>query len=267
MSVYFKAKVCWITGASSGIGEALAIALARQGAHLILSARREEQLKEVAQKCTGASSIKILPFDLLDIHLIPQKTEEIIQTSGRIDCLFNNGGISQRSLVSATPLEIDRRVMEINYFSNIALAKAVLPYMIKQRSGHIAVISSLAGKLGFFYRSAYAASKHALHGFYEALRLEHAENGIRVTIVCPGYIKTDISLNAITANGERHGLMDRNQAGGMEADVCAEKILSGMARNKKELLIGGKERIPVYLKRYLPVLFHWLMPRLKPKQP
>lgn len=262
---YFKGKVCWITGASSGIGEALALALAEQGAILVLSARREQELKKVADQCRGAQNITILPFDLIEISLFTQKAKEVAEAFGGIDFLFNNGGISQRSSVRETSLEVDRHLMEVNYFSNIALTKAVLPYMLQRGFGHIAVMSSLAGKLGFFYRSAYAASKHALHGFYEALRLENASSGIRVTIVCPGYIKTHISLNALTASGEKYGKMDENQANGLEASVCAEQILLGMERNRKEMLIGGKERIPVWLKRYAPGLFHWLMPRLKPR--
>jgi dehydrogenase/reductase SDR family protein 7B len=264
MAAYFKGKVCWITGASSGIGEALAIALAEQGACLVLSARRESLLLELSLKCPGAEKIKILPFDLIDIHLFDNMTQEVINSFGKVDFLFNNGGIGQRSLVSETPLEIDRRMMEINYFSNIALAKAVLPYMLKNNNGHIIAMSSLAGKLGFFYRSAYSASKHALHGFYEALRLENMEHGIRVTLVCPGYIKTNISLNALNASGEKHGIMDQNQASGMSANKCAALILKGVQHKKMELLIGGKERIPVFLKRFLPVIFYWLMPRLKP---
>ena len=266
MSSYFRNKVCWITGASSGIGKALALALAKEGAILVLSARREEQLKEVAKACRGAADILILPFDLQDISFFQQKTETVLARFQRIDFLFNNGGISQRGLASETPLELDRKLMEINYFSNIALTKCVLPYMLRQGSGHIAVMSSVAGKLGFFYRSAYAAGKHALHGFYEALRLENQAAGIRVTLVCPGYIKTDISLHALNAKGEKHGKMDANQAQGMEPERCASLILRGMQKNRKELLIGGKELIPVYLKRFFPALFHWLMPKLKPEQ-
>jgi len=163
--------------------------------------------------------------------------------------------LSQRSNASDTPLEVDRRIMEVNYFGNIALTKAVLPYFQKQQSGHVVVISSIAGKFGFFLRSAYAASKHALHGFYESLLLEEEKNGVKVTIACPGKINTNISVNALNSSGSTHGEMDHNQETGMTAQECVTQLLKAVEKEKKEVLIGNKEIKAVTLKRFLPSLF------------
>jgi len=171
---------------------------------------------------------------------------------GRIDILFNNGGFSQRSEVLKTPLQIDREIMEVNYFANIALTKLVLPIMIKQQLGQIIVISSIAGKFGFFLRSAYSAAKHALHGFYESLRLETEQYGIRVLIVCPGKIKTNISINAVTEDGNKHNKMDESHIEAMSAEICVNKIIEALKKNKEELLVGGKEIKVVWLKRFFP---------------
>lgn len=145
--------------------------------------------------------------------------------------------------------------MEVNYFGNIALAKAVLPYMQKQKSGHFIITSSIAGKFGFFLRSAYAASKHALHGFYESLLLEEEKNNIDVTIVCPGKINTPISMSALTEDGTPHGEMDHNQATGMSVEECVRQILDATAKKKKDVLIGGKEILAAKIKRFSPALF------------
>ena len=179
----------------------------------------------------------------------------VVDHFGRIDILVNNGGMSQRSEVHETSLEVDRRIMEVNYFGNIGLTKAVLPVFRAQKDGHFLVISSIAGKFGFFLRSAYSASKHALHGFYESLFLEEEKNNIRVTIACPGKINTAISLNAITGDGAVHGKMDHNQETGMSAEECARELISAVAKNKLEVLIGNKEIKAVTLKRLAPKLF------------
>ncbi len=196
-------------------------------------------------------------------HTFEEKTKLVIGKFGRIDLLINNGGISQRSNADETSLETDRKIMEINYFGNIALSKAVLPYMQKQGGGHIAVMSSIAGKFGFFLRSSYSASKHALHGFYESLRLEEEKNNVLITILCPGKINTNISLNAIGKDGKSHGLMDHNQATGMPADACAKKIITAIEKKKKEVFIGGKEIKAVTIKRFFPKLFYKIIRKQK----
>ena len=261
-----KNKVVWITGASSGIGEALAKAFASEGAKLILSARREDELNRVKKSLNLLDSdVLILPIDLSDTSKTNELTKTVIDKFGRIDILVNNGGISQRSLTLETPLEIDRKIMEINFFGTIALTKSVLPFMIKQKSGHIIVMSSIAGKFGFFFRSAYSASKHALHGFFEALRMEVFNDDIKVLIVCPGKIKTEISINAITGTGGKHNKMDQSQAEGLSAEECARQILKGIKNNKDELYIGGKELRAIWVKRFFPNLFTRLIRKQKPE--
>ena len=251
----FNNKVVWVTGASSGIGEELAKQLAVQGAFVVLSARKIDRFEEIRTELKNADSHLCLALDLERSSNFPELAQKIHEKYGRIDYLFNNGGLSQRSEAKETPLEVGRRIMEINYFGNIALTKAVLPYMIKQKSGHIIPISSIAGKFGFYLRSAYSASKHALFGFYESLLLEEADNGISVTIACPGKINTNISMNALNEKGAQHGVMDHNQATGMPVDTCVKELLIAVTKKKKEVLIGNKEIKAVTLKRFFPSLF------------
>ena len=260
----FTGKVVWITGASSGIGEALARAFAKEGAKLVLSARRESELKRVQREC-GLSDDQclVLPLDLADTSSVENVSSQVISRFGRIDVLVNNGGMSQRSFTTDTPLEIDRKVMEVNFFGTVAVTKSILPQMLKQKSGHIVVISSIAGKFGFFYRSAYAASKHALHGFFESLRLEVEQDNIKVLLVCPGKIKTNISINAITGTGKKHDKMDESTGNGLSAEVCARQILSAIKKEKEEVFIGGKELIAVTIKRLFPGLFTKFIRRAK----
>tara|TARA_R110002072_G_scaffold286113_1_gene451085 strand:- start:4415 stop:5209 length:795 start_codon:yes stop_codon:yes gene_type:complete len=251
----FKNKVAWVVGASSGIGKEMAIQLAKNGAKVILSSRKKEQLEDVLVLLDRKSEHLILPLDLENSENFKELAKQVIDKYNRIDFLLNNGGLSQRSNASETPIEVDRRIMEINYFGNIALTKAVLPYMQTQQSGHLVIISSIAGKFGFFLRSAYSASKHALHGFYESLLLEEEKNNIKVTIACPGKINTNISMNALNSNGEMHGKMDHNQETGMSAEECVKELLSAVQKEKKEVLIGNREIKAVTLKRFFPKVF------------
>jgi short-subunit dehydrogenase len=262
----FKNKVVWITGASSGIGEALVQALAVEGAKLVISARRVDELQRVKSSLNiDDSDVFILPLDLANTANVNALTQQIISKFGSIDILINNGGVSQRSFTKDTPLEIDRKIMEINFFGTIALTKSVLPYMLKQKSGHIVVISSIAGKFGFYFRSVYAASKHALHGFFESLRMEIHNDNVKVLIVCPGKIQTNISVNAITENGGKHNQMDESQTKGLTAEVCAQQILKAIKNNKEEILIGGKELRAVWVKRFFPNIFPRLIRKQKPE--
>jgi short-subunit dehydrogenase len=251
----FQDKVVWVTGASSGIGMEIAKQTAKKGAKLILSARNKERLETFKNSLPNADQHLVLPLDLEHSENFKDLVTTVVGKFGTIDFLFNNGGLSQRSEVHETPMEVDRRIMEINYFGNIALTKAVLPIFRKQQSGHFIVISSIAGKFGFFLRSAYSASKHALHGFYESLLLEEEKNNISVTLACPGKINTDISVNALNAKGENHGIMDHNQATGMSVTDCVGELLSATEAKRKEVLIGKKEIKAVKLKRFMPKLF------------
>lgn len=250
-------RVIWITGASSGIGEALTYALAKKNTKLILSARRKEELERVKGNCPPATqpNIRILPIDLEQSSTLQLSTEAAVQIFGHIDILINNGGISQRSLIKETSLEVDRRLMEVNYFGAIALTKYLLPHFLKRKEGHFVVISSVTGKFGTPYRSGYAASKHALHGFYDAVRAEHYSDNIKVTMICPGFIQTPITYSALTGNGSPLNKMDKAQYEGKPAEWCAEKIVNAMEKNKEEVYLGGREVLGVYVKRIFPSLF------------
>jgi len=263
--VDYKDKVVWITGASSGIGEALAVEFAARGARLVLSARRSGELERVG-KLTGLPplDLMILPFDLADTSGASGLAAMVVNKFGRIDILVNNGGYSQRGLALETPLEIDRQLMEINYFSYVSITKAVAPYMKRQKQGQIVVISSIAGKFGFFLRSSYSAAKHALHGFFESFRLETEKLGIRTLIVCPGKVKTNISLNAVTAAGERHDQMDPSHENAVSAGECALQIIKAISAGKEEIYIGGKETWVITIKRFLPGLFRKIIRKQSP---
>jgi short-subunit dehydrogenase len=252
----FSGKTAWVIGASSGIGAELCRQLAENGAKVILSARNEEKLNEVKNSLTNSQIHLVYPIDLENSGNVLTIVTDIVKEVGEVHFLFNNGGLSQRATAFETQIEVDRKIMEINYFGNIAVTKAILPHMRRQGGGKIIVISSIAGKFGFFLRSAYSASKHALHGFYESLRLEEEEHNIQVNIICPGKINTDISKHALTNDGNTHGVMDHNQETGMSVERCVSKILSAVQKNKREKLIGGKEIIAVYIKRFMPNLFH-----------
>ena len=250
-------KVIWLTGASSGIGEALAYALAAKGARLILSARRKEELERVKGNCERRAQpyISILPLDLSQGETLALSTKAAIQLFGHIDILINNGGISQRSLIADTTIAVDRRIMEVNYFGAVALTKYLLPHFIHRKRGHFVNVSSVTGKFGTPYRSGYAASKHALHGFFDAVRAEHHKDNIRVTMVCPGFVHTPITLSALTADGTPLQKMDEAQFKGMPVDKCARKILKAIESQKQEVYIGGREVFAVYAKRFFPSLF------------
>lgn len=250
----FQDKVVWVTGASSGIGEAIAMAFAKEGARLALTARRIEELERVKTSSgLPESSVLILPFDVTEFDKANKAADQIIAKFGRIDIMVHNAGVSQRSYIKDTDLDIYKKLMDVNFYSTVAITKAVLPFMIKQQSGHFIVISSVAGKIGTIMRSGYNASKHALHGFYDSLRAESYDDNIKVTTVCPGYIRTNVSLNAINAQGEKFGKMDSNQAKGIPPEECARQILNAVKKDKKEIYIGGlKEVAAIYMKRFFP---------------
>ena len=251
----FKDKVIWITGASSGIGEALAIELAKSEARLILSARRADELKRVGTLTKLPDlDLMILPFDLSDTSKASSFAAQVINKFGRIDILINNGGQSQRCEAIQTDEPTERKLFEVNYFSAVNLSKAVLPYMIRQKGGQIVVISSIAGKFGFYLRSSYSAAKHALHGYFESLRLETEKKGIKVLMVCPGKIKTNISLNAASASSI-HGKMDESHENAMSAEEAAKRIIRGISDNEEEIFIGGRELKAITLKRFFPKKF------------
>lgn len=265
MSSFFKNKRVWVTGASSGIGEALSIAFAERGAQVILSGRNEMELNRVSAACSkaGAASVLVQLLDLERHESIPGIVEIVLKKVGKVDILVNNGGISQRSLALETTLEVDKKLMAVNYFGTVALTKAMLPNMLMHQLGHLVTITSLTGKFGSPYRSSYAASKHALHGFFDSLRAELSEAHIKVTLICPGFVRTNVSKNALTGDGAKLGTMDEATDKGMEPDRLAHKILQAIEQGKEEVYFGGKEVLGVYLKRFFPHYFAKMLRKAK----
>ncbi len=264
----FSGKVIWITGASSGIGEELSKQLAKQKAKLILSARRIPELERVQQECLQyTTDVAILQVDLLDNTALPAIAEKAIALFGRIDMLINNGGISQRSSVLETTPDVEQRIMQTNYFSAITLTKAVLPQMEKNGFGNIILMSSVTGKIGVPNRSTYCASKHAIIGYFDSLRaeLKMRNSSVNINIIMPGYIHTNISIHAVTGDGREQGLMDKGQANGMSVEVCAKKIITAIRKNKKEVLIGRKEILMAYFRRFIPSLYYNLITKVATK--
>jgi short-subunit dehydrogenase len=261
----FRDKTIWITGASSGIGRAFALEVSKEKCRLILSGRNESALREVALLCTAnGSRCETLVFDLGVEKEVTEAASMVLGMVGRIDGLYHFGGISQRSFAAETPLFVDRKIFETNYFGTIALTKAVLGSMITTGGGQIAVTSSVVGKFGISYRSSYSASKHALHGFFESLRSENHSKNIKVTVIIPGRIKTNISLNAVDREGKAYSKMDEGQNKGMSAEKSAQIILRALKKDKKEVLFGGKEVLMVYIRRFFPFLYYFMSTRVKP---
>ncbi len=256
--------VVWITGASSGIGEALAKQYVKQGAQLVLSARRVDELERVKKACIAlgaqANNILVLPLDLMEPDSMPEKVLKVMDEFKSIDVLINNAGISQRSLCLDTDLSTYKTLLDVDVFGQIALTKAVLPVMVKQGSGHVAVTSSVAGKVGVKLRTGYCAAKHAVMGFFDALRAEMFEHGIQVSTITPGFIKTDVSKNAVTASGEKFGADDDDIAAGMDVDKCAGIIVKNLNKGVKEIAVGeGLSMVALWLKRLSPSLVFKIM--------
>lgn len=259
----FTNKVVWITGASSGIGKALAIELSKQDALLILSARNEKSLKEVQELCLDSSKVHILPLDLEKYQMINSKVDRALTFFGRIDVLVNNGGISQRSFAKDTQVEVDKRIMDINFLGTVALTKAVLPHFLQNQSGQFVVTTSIVGKIGTPLRSSYAASKHALHGFFDSLRAEVFKDNISITLICPGFVTTNISKNALTGDGSPQDKMDRATAGGIDPERFAKLMAKAIQNKREEVYISGaKEKLGVYVKRWIPRLFSVMVRKL-----
>lgn len=248
-------KKVWITGASSGIGEHMAYAFAAQGCDLVLSGRNREELERVKKNCRGAVSVEVLSLDLSRHDELFKITDELLARAGHIDILVNNAGVSQRSLAKDTRFEVDKFIIDVDLLGTIALTKAILPSMIARKSGQIVVTSSLMGKFGTPLRSAYAAAKHGLHGFFDSLRAELYADHIGVLIVCPGFIRTNVSINAMTGDGSRQNTMDETTGKGLDPSVVAAKVIRALQKDKEEIYIGGSEVWGVYLKRFFPGLF------------
>lgn len=254
-----QGKIIWITGASSGIGEALAYEFSKYQVKLILSARNTDKLDEVKTVCeSNGSTCMCVHLELTREESIQAAFDTVIQHFEKVDIMVHNGGVSQRATVVETPLEVERKLMETNYWGPVTLTKKLLPSMIKQQGGHFVVISSIVGKFGFPLRSTYSATKHALVGYFESLRAETKKDQVGVTIVSPGRINTNISFNAIDSKGEKHGVMDQGQANGMPVDACARKIVKSVRRERKDVLVGRTELLMVFFRKFIPPLYYSL---------
>lgn len=257
--------IVWITGASSGIGEACARAYAAQKAKLILTATTVDRLQAVAAKCKQmGAEVVVLPFNLEETAGIEALVGQAWNLFGHVDVLFCNAGISQRTSVEDTSMEMLEQIMRIDFYAPVAMAKAILPKMLANGGGHIAVTTSIAGKFGFPLRCAYSAAKHALDGYFETLQAEYSNKGIVTTLVCPGRVQTRISVNALDKGGRKHGVMDPGQAGGITADKAAKKIVKAIAKGRREVFVGGKELAMVWVKRFFPNICSCISKKIKP---
>ncbi|XP_064478972.1 dehydrogenase/reductase SDR family protein 7-like isoform X2 [Ornithodoros turicata] len=252
-------KVVLITGASSGLGEALAYKFHEAGCKVILASRRLEQLERVKRnimsQTTTNNAPSILELDLADLKAIPAKAEEALGIHGRIDILINNGGISTRGDVLETDIQVHVKVMMVNYFGQVALTKAILPSMIDRKDGSIVAISSVQGKIGIPSRSAYSASKHATQAFYDCLLSEVSHSNVHVCVISPGYIRTNLSINALTGSGTTYGVMDETTANGMEPKEVADAVIEAVVNRRWDVILATlAPRLVIVLR----VLFPWL---------
>lgn len=267
MKAYLRNAVVVITGATSGLGRECARVFYAAGAKLVLCGRNQEALEELTKELSASQATKVqthkpytVTFDLTDPGAIVTATAEILQCFGHVDVLINNAGISYRGTIVDTTTDVDKKVMETNYFGPIALTKALLPSMIKRRQGHVVAISSIQGKISIPFRSAYAASKHATQAFFDCLRAEMEQYEIEVTVISPGYIHTNLSLNAVTADGSTYGVMDKSTAQGRSPAEVARDVLAAVGKKKKDVILGDLlPSLAIYLRTLAPGLFFSLM--------
>lgn len=258
-------KVIWITGASSGIGKELAMQLASANNKLVLSARNIKALEETAAACLKmGSEVLLLPLDLEKLDEPEKYLQQVLDKFGKVDVLINNGGVSQRSFAADTEMPVTRRLMEINFFGTVALSQLVLKEMLAGNGGNIAVISSLSGKFGWPQRAVYAASKHALQGYFETLIAETYNTNVKVTIISPGRINTPISVSALTGNGDKHNQYDEGQKNGISVEVCAAKIIDAIAHSKKQVIIARSEKLLYWIHWFFPWLYYRIASKVNP---
>lgn len=256
-------KTILITGASSGIGKALAIQWAQPNLTLLLVARNLQSLQEVQTECEKkGAKVQFYQADLSLMTEVEKLAKEVAQSNSKIDILVNNAGISQRSQAEETEETVDRQIMELNFFSPVKLTKLLWPLLLQSTHANIVNISSVTGTFGFPQRSAYAASKHAMEGFFESWMLENKIPHIHFTIVAPGRILTNISYNALKNDGSKHQLLDDGQAKGIKAEVCAARIVKAVSKNKRKVYIVQQELILLFLYRYFPAAFVLLVKKL-----
>jgi len=243
-------KVIWITGASSGIGAELARQYAREdNVALILSSRRKAQLENVKSSCDSKTPIALLPFDLKAFDKATNHVDQALSFYGKVDLLINNGGVSQRSKILGTDFTVFQTLVEVDYLGTVALSHALLPHFVAQQNGHFAVVTSVMGKFASPYRAGYCGAKHALHGFFDAMRMEHEKDGINVTLICPGFVQTNVTINALTETGAPLGTDDPGTKNGLNCTFFCQEMRQAIAQKKWEVYFGKKEKWGVYLKR------------------
>lgn len=259
-----KNKLIWITGASSGIGEALARELAADGARLVLSARRQSELERVRSSLANSAQHLLLPLDITDASAVNNTVDTIQQQIGGLDWLINNAGISQRALIIDTTPDTDRKLFEVDYFAQVNLTRQALPLLLADGGGKVVFVSSVAGLVGTQYRGSYSAAKAALHLWANSLRAELFEQGLTVATIFPGFVKTEVSLNALTGDGTALGTMDDAQANAMTAEQFAEKAVKALLKGKNYIVIGGlKERLGALVSRLSPELLYKMVRKSK----
>lgn len=258
-----KGKTIWITGASSGIGKALAEVLSREKCNLVISSRNVTALETVKTLCDTGANITILPLDLNDHTEMQELAQQAVSIYGGVDILVNNAGVSQRSLIVDTNFEVYRKLIETNYLGTVALSTALLSHFIEKGGGHFVTVTSIMGRFGSPYRSGYCGAKHALHGFFDVLRMEHDRDNVRVTLVCPGFVNTDIAKNALAGDGSVQTKNDAATLNGLAPDYVAQKIVKAIQSQKFEVYIGRKEIGGIYLKRFFPKILHKMVLKSK----
>jgi short-subunit dehydrogenase len=242
----FERQCWWITGASSGIGEALARALSARGASVILSGRNVAALEAVARDCADAL---VLPFEATDFDQIPSIADRAWSWKGRVDGLVNNAGVTQRSLAIETTFAVYQRMIAVDLLGPIALTQALLPRMVQAGGGRIVAIASVAGLAGIPLRSAYCAAKHGLVGYHDAVRAENEHLGIRVHVIAPGSVRTNVSRNALTADGSRRGVSDAAIDNGLPPAEVAQAILAAVESGKRELVLAKEAEYDIAVLR------------------
>jgi short-subunit dehydrogenase len=257
----FENQVVWVTGASSGIGREMAVEIARRGGRTVLTARREDALRETQARCGGEERSAVVPGDLSQLDAIDELVGAAVAAFGRIDIGILNAGISQRGTAIETAPEVVARVNTLNYLSPALVIRSLVPHMLERGRGRVAAVSSLSTRVPTPYRSGYTASKAALETYLTVLRRELVGTGVGVTIALPGFVRTEISRHALDPDGSPHGVLDPAQQRGMPADVCARKIVEGVRRGRREVRIPSdmRTRLGLLLHRWAPGLLDRMM--------
>lgn len=259
-------KVVWITGASSGLGKALAQECALQGAHVVLTARRFEELENVRVGLLNPDQHLSIAADITDESQVRHAFDKVLECKGRIDWLINNAGLSQRALITETTMQTERAIIELDYFSQVFLTKTALPAFLQQKSGRIVFVSSVAGLLGTQYRASYSAAKAAIHMWANSLRAEVADKGVDVSVIFPGFVKTNVSINALNGEGKAQGFDNEVTANGLEADEFAQIAVKALLKGDEYIVVGGrKEVLGTWVSRLSPSTLYKMIRKAKVK--